>query len=238
MLSELKTRYLYASMAELRSKNRTRTPAPEPNTTGTAGTTPAEATTGTTGKARASGTAGAAEPIIREALVDAQTVALRGPRPAWKGWRVRHLAAIGIAMAGALLVFGMGRTLLWGGDHARFSRDQLDRVSPYLSRGARSENGRGPAFVARIGDGWSALQASKRTLRGGGSRRNVAEERCARRHDLRRRWTPAHPGARRTVTSTAARSRARTLIRDSNPTHAVQTPAPSRLPADLGKSAR
>ncbi len=164
MLSELKTRYLYASMAELRSKNRTRTPAPGPNTTGTAGTTPAAAITGATGKARASGTAGAAEPIIREALVDAQTVALRGPRPAWKGWRVRHLAAIGIAMAGALLVFGMGRTLLWGGDHARFSRDQLDRVSPYLSRGARSENGRGPAFVARIRDGWSALQASKRTL--------------------------------------------------------------------------
>jgi hypothetical protein len=67
-------------------------------------------------------------------------------------------------MAGALLVFGMGRTLLWGGDHARFSRDQLDRVSPYLSRGARSEDGRGPAFVGRIRDGWSALPASNRTL--------------------------------------------------------------------------
>jgi len=76
---------------------------------------------------------------------------------------VRHLAAIGVAMAGALLVFGMGRTLLWGGDHARFSRDQLDQVSPFLSHGARSENGRGPAFVGEIRDGWSALQASERT---------------------------------------------------------------------------
>jgi hypothetical protein len=63
-----------------------------------------------------------------------------------------------------LLVFGMGGTLLWGGDHARFSRDQLDRVSPYLSRGARSENGLGAAFVGGIRDGWSALPASNRTL--------------------------------------------------------------------------
>jgi len=43
-------------MAELRRKNRTRTPAPGPDTTGTAGTTQAAATIGTTGKARAIGT--------------------------------------------------------------------------------------------------------------------------------------------------------------------------------------
>ena len=64
----------------------------------------------------------------------------------------------------ALLIFGIGRAFLWGGDHARFNRDQLDQVSPYLSRGARSENGQGPAFVGGIRDGWSALQESDRAL--------------------------------------------------------------------------
>ncbi len=217
MPSELKTRFLYASMSELRRKNRTRTPAPRPDTTGAAATTgtarKTEATgttvrtgatrkagatgaarTGTTGKAGATGaaartgatgkagatgatprtgaagkagameTAGAAKPIIQEALIDARAVALRDRRPAWKDWRLRRPVAIGAALAGALLVFGVGPAFLWGGDHERFNRDQLDRVSPYLSRGARSKNGQGPAFVGGIRDSWSALPASDRTL--------------------------------------------------------------------------
>jgi hypothetical protein len=173
MLSELKTRFLYASMSELRRKNRTHTPAHEPDTTGAASTTGATgkpeptgaaATTGATGKPEASGAAGTVQPIIQEALIDAQAVAPRNRRPAWKDWRVRRLAAIGIALACALLIFGMGRAFLWGGDHARFNRDQLDQVSPYLSHGARSENGQGPAFVGGIRDGWSALLESDRAL--------------------------------------------------------------------------
>jgi len=172
MLSELKTRFLYASMSELRRKNRT--PAPGPDPTGAAATigtarkaeaTGAAARTRATGKAEATGAAaGAAKSIIQEALIDARAVALRDRRPAWKDWRVRRPAAIGAALAGALLVFGVGPAFLWGGDHERFNRDQLDQVSPYLSRGARSKNGQGPAFVGGIRDSWAALPALDRTL--------------------------------------------------------------------------
>ena len=58
----------------------------------------------------------------------------------------------------------MGQTFFWNGDHARLNRDQLDEVSPYLSHGARSEAGQGPAFVGSIRDGWLALEASDRIL--------------------------------------------------------------------------
>ena len=44
------------------------------------------------------------------------------------------------------------------------ARSNCRRVThPYLSRGARSENGLGPAFVGRIRDSWSALEATDRT---------------------------------------------------------------------------
>jgi hypothetical protein len=177
ILSELKTRYLYASMAELRREDRF--PVPGSDTAGAAGAT------GMTKAARAAGavasgaaapgaaasglvntapTAGTAKPIIREALLDAQTDAPKNRRPAGKIWPVRRLAAIGVAIAGALLVFAMGRGFLWGGDSARFSRDQLDQVSPYLSHGDRSGKGLGPAFVGEIRDSWSTLEPTDQML--------------------------------------------------------------------------
>jgi hypothetical protein len=174
-LSELKTRYLYASMAELRRKNRP--PMPRPDTTGSAGAAKAAATArgteraGATGaaattrrprKAGANGAAETAEPIIQQALDAAQTTAIRNQRPAQKRWRTRRTAAIGIAIAGAMLAFGMSRGLLWDTDNARLNRDQLDWVSPYLSHGARSEQGQGSAFVGEIRDSWSALEATDR----------------------------------------------------------------------------
>jgi hypothetical protein len=234
-LSELKTRYLYASMAELRRKNRP--PMPRPDTTGVAGAAKAAAATrrprkagadgaaattrgprkagatgaaattrgprkagatgaaattrrprkagatgaaattrgprkaGATGaaattrrprKAGANGAAETAEPIIQQALDAAQTTAIRNQRPAQKRWRTRRTAAIGIAIAGAMLAFGMSRGLLWDTDNARLNRDQLDWVSPYLSHGARSEQGQGSAFVGEIRDSWSALEATDR----------------------------------------------------------------------------
>jgi hypothetical protein len=170
MLSELKTRFLYTSMAEVRRNNRTRIPAPAPNAVGAARTARKARTARQAGTTRKAGTAktarteGAAEPIIREALFDAEAAALKNERPVWKDWPKRRLAAIGVAIAGVLLVFGMGRALLWGGDLAHFNRNQLDQLSPYLSRGARSENGQGPAFVGGIRDSWWALPASDRTL--------------------------------------------------------------------------
>ena len=150
MLSELKTRFLYTSMAEARHKNHRRISTSTPASVPVSVTTP--------------NTAGAAKSIIREALVDAQTAALDERRPNWKSWPARRLAAIGVAIAGVLLVFGMGRTFLWNGDLAHFNRDQLDQVSPYLAHGARSQNGLGPAFVGGIRNSWSALEASDRML--------------------------------------------------------------------------
>jgi hypothetical protein len=187
-LSELKTRFLYTSMAEVRRKIRTLTPqrdtAKPANTARAAGTEgTAEATrtveasrsakTATTATAaRTVGTAKnvgsaaleSANPIIQEALTDVQAAPRGGERSSWKEWPTRRLAAVGVAIAGALLVIGMGGGSLWGGDHARFNRDQLDRVSPYLSYGARSGKGQGPAFVGEIRASWSALAEADRML--------------------------------------------------------------------------
>jgi hypothetical protein len=161
LLSELKTRYLYASMAELRRKNRPRAPTPGLDTTGTAGSARATGTANTTGTPR---TAGTAKPIIQEALVNARASARKDQRPARKHRRAQRLKAMGIAIAGALLVFGVGRDLLWNSDLERFDRGQLDQASPYLSNGARSGKGQGPAFVGEIRSSWSALEAADRML--------------------------------------------------------------------------
>jgi hypothetical protein len=101
---------------------------------------------------------------VQEALLGSHSATQKAERSAWKALPNRRLATIGIAIAGVLLVFWMGRGLLWENDHTRFDRNQLDQVSPLLSHGARNGNGRGPAFVGEIRDGWSALQVSDRIL--------------------------------------------------------------------------
>ena len=58
----------------------------------------------------------------------------------------------------------MGRAFLWNADHARFNRDQLDQVSPYLSHGARNGEGQGPAFIGEIRDSWSTLDEADQML--------------------------------------------------------------------------
>jgi len=144
-LSELTTRYLYASMAELRRKNRSRTPTP-----GTLPPSPA--------------TTEATQSIVEEALVNAQIGEGKDERPVWKLWPLRTLAAIGVAIVAVLLAFGVGRALFWNSDHSRLNRDQLDQVSPFLAHGIRDANGQGLAFVGSIRDGWFALEASDRML--------------------------------------------------------------------------
>ena len=64
---------LYASMAEVRRKNRSRAPAPRSGTPNTPNTPNTAATAET------------AKPIVREALVDAQTTALEGWTPVLEG---------------------------------------------------------------------------------------------------------------------------------------------------------
>jgi hypothetical protein len=160
MLSELKTRFLYASVAEMR-RIQNRTPTPRSDTPETAEALELEETLEL---AETPDTAETAETIVREALLGSHSATQKADRSATKTLPNRRLAMIGIAIAGVLLAFWMGRGLLWDSDHARFNRNQLDQVSPFLSHGARSGNGRGPAFVGEIRDGWSALQLSDRIL--------------------------------------------------------------------------
>jgi len=153
MLSELKSRYLYASMAEMRCiQSGIPIPIPRPDTPETAETLELAETPET------------AETIVRKALLDSHSTTQKAERSAWRALPNRRLATIGIALAGVLLVSWLGRGLLSDSDHARFNRGQLDQVSPFLSHGARNGNGRGPAFVGGIRDGWSALQLSDRIL--------------------------------------------------------------------------
>jgi len=159
-LSELKSRYLYASMAEMRCIQN-RAPMPRPDT-------PVRAKTAETleleERLELAEMPETADTIVREALLGSHRATQKAERSALKALPNRRLATIGIAIAGVLLVFWMGRGLLWNSDHARFNRNQLDQVSPLLSHGARSGNGRGPAFVGEIRDDWSALQLSDRIL--------------------------------------------------------------------------
>ena len=155
MLSELKTRFLYTSMAEIRRKHRKTNPAPVSDTAAEAKTAPMPKT---------APTAVTAKPILEEALVAAEVGARAGERPGWKRFPVRRLAAISAAIAGVLLTVGMGRVWLQNDDHMRLDRDQLDQVSPYLSRGTRDGKGQGFAFTGRIRDGWLALEVADRML--------------------------------------------------------------------------
>jgi hypothetical protein len=65
-------------------------------------------------------------------------------------------------MAGcAILALALVGNLLSDPDLARFGGDELDRVSPYRTRGERNGQGKGPAFVGTIGEDWSSLEASE-----------------------------------------------------------------------------
>lgn len=50
-----------------------------------------------------------------------------------------------------------------GGDRARFSSDELERISPYLERGERTGRGSGDAFIGHIGDEWLELDAARQS---------------------------------------------------------------------------
>ena len=67
-------------------------------------------------------------------------------------------------MLGVGFAIGLGWAHFSNPELARFDRDQLDQVSPYLSRGIRNDRGAGPAFVGKIRDGFFALEADDRML--------------------------------------------------------------------------
>jgi hypothetical protein len=150
MLSELKSRFLYASVAELRRQSRLHAPTPAP--------VPVQYTP------REPKTAETAKPIVEEALANVRAAASAKERPRWNDFPMRRVVAIGAAIAGVLLIFEMGQIFLWNSDHARFDRDQLNELSYHLSHGTRNEHGQGAAFVGEIRDSWSELEASEQML--------------------------------------------------------------------------
>jgi hypothetical protein len=141
LLSELGSKFLYAPIAEAHGKNRGRGPARP--------TAPSRDDVGREAKK-----------IAHEALESMRSKAAAGRRADWKAWPWARLARVGGAACSALLVLALAGTLLSDRDLERFGGDQLDRLSPYLSRGARSGEGQGPAFVGTIDEEWSALEVA------------------------------------------------------------------------------
>ncbi len=155
-LSEMKTRYLYTSMAELRHKDSSRMSEKD--------LVDAWAAKKRTPKPERVNKPGAAELIIQDAMANTQVRPPEKARTVLNWSSKRRLQAIVAGFAVAVMVFAVGDAFLWNGDLARFSRDELHQISPYLSRGARSEEGVGPAFVGRIRDSWSEFGEADQAL--------------------------------------------------------------------------
>jgi len=145
VLSELRTRFLYASMSDVHRERRHRAPRAE-----------APSLERVEREARQ---------LAGEALENSRSRPDDASANDWKDWR--HWPWVWLArVAGAGAVVGVAcwalLPLLFGGDLDRLSGSELERVSPYLSRGARSGEGRGPAFVGTIDDDWSELSPDAR----------------------------------------------------------------------------
>jgi hypothetical protein len=155
-LSEIKSRYLYTSMAEMRRDGRGRMSEGE-----LADAWAAKKKAPTPERVNK---AGSAERIMQDAMADTRVRPAGEARTALKGSSKRRLQAIVAALSVGVMVFAVGRAFLWNGDLSRFDRDELKQISPFLSRGARSEEGVGPAFVGRIRDSWSELEEADQAL--------------------------------------------------------------------------
>ena len=142
LLSELGSKFLYAPIVVVLAKNRGRGPA-----------RPTAPSHDDAGKE--------AREIAHEALRSMRAKAAAGRRVDRRAWPWARLARVGAGACCALLALALAGALLFGSDLERFGSDQLDRVSPHLSRGARNGEGKGTAFVGTIGEEWSALEAAE-----------------------------------------------------------------------------
>jgi hypothetical protein len=147
LLSELKNKFLYNSMVDLCRNNSNRVPEPAPANT-------------------SSGLAELTREITDTALEFERKRTASAPA-GWRDWR--HfpwfpVAKIAVAVIAVGFTVGLGWAHFGDPELARFDRDQLDQVSPYLSRGNRNDRGAGPAFAGRIRDGFSGLEAADRML--------------------------------------------------------------------------
>jgi hypothetical protein len=139
LLSELKGKLRYTPMTEVHRKNRRRGAA-----------RPAASSHEEVGKA--------ARQIAEEALESERIEARPGGPVDWSAWPWDRLARVGATACCVLLALALAGALLSDRDLERLGSDDLDRVSPYLSHGARSGEGKGSAFVGTIDDDWSALE--------------------------------------------------------------------------------
>lgn len=140
-LSELRTRFLYSLRSESRREPRRAPPGPT--------------------RPRFEQVARDARDLAGEALVGETGPDRVGGAPPWiasRSWSRALLAKrAATAAVAALALLGLGRILLPGDDLEGWSRAELERVSPFLSDGARNEHGRGPAFVGTLDDAWLRL---------------------------------------------------------------------------------
>ncbi len=139
-LSELKGKLLSAPMAEVHRKNRVRRPVKpvEPNR---------------------DDVREEARQIAEEALKREDARVGRGGGVNWKSWPWARIARVGASACCALLALALAVNLISDRDLERLGSGDLERVSPYLSRGARSDEGKGSAFVGTIDEEWSVLGA-------------------------------------------------------------------------------
>jgi len=147
LLSELKNKFLYNSMADLCRNHSDRAPAPAP----------ADASSNLAGMAKE----------ITDAALDLERKRVAGDAGDWRDWRRWPwfpVARIAVGLIGIGFAIGLGWAHFGNPELTRFDRDQLDQVSPYLSRGIRNDRGAGPAFVGKIRDGFFVLEAGDRML--------------------------------------------------------------------------
>jgi hypothetical protein len=135
VFTEFKGRFLSASMAEVHRGNR----APRP--TGPETPPPDRV-------------AEEARQIAKEALEVEPT---RGARGGWRHWPWGALARAGAAALAVLVALVLANTLFW--DAGRLGRDELARLSPFLSSGLRNHDGSGSGFVGEVDDAWLQLAA-------------------------------------------------------------------------------
>lgn len=73
--------------------------------------------------------------------------------------RIAGLSAVaGLVVVALVLV----NAIFW--DAGRVSSEELAKVSPFLSRGKRSDEGLGTAFAGRLHGVWSELEAEEQSL--------------------------------------------------------------------------
>ncbi|TMA32123.1 MAG: hypothetical protein E6J87_13735 [Deltaproteobacteria bacterium] len=79
--------------------------------------------------------------------------------PGWREWPWARIARAGAAGMLTLVALVLVDTIVWG--TGRVGRAELERMSPFLVDGKRSDDGAGTAFAGTLDDDWSGLAPAK-----------------------------------------------------------------------------